>query len=145
MNMFNRLFALIGLVLLMGCIGEPKITEVGSSTRLYDLGELGSKEGSLTNYEIEGVDAYYYVVRIPFSSNEFDTYLLKIESDTMFTAIPTTIGEETVYFGFSTPTDETPHMIFWHEGNKMLSISTDASVKDLDVMLDLYDYYLNNR
>lgn len=144
MKIFSKLFVLFGIVLLAGCISGPRIKEVSSTTRSYDFGEIGIREGTLTFYEIEGVDAHYFIAQVPFELGEFASFLAEIDSDTMRYATPKTVGDNVVYLGFSGPLDETPYMIFWHEGSQMLSVSTDAAVKDIDVMLELYEYYLDN-
>ena len=144
MRMLSKLFVLFGIVILAGCISGPKITERSSSVKSTSFGDGLVRDTHVTYYEIEGVEQYYLIAQVPFSSEEFADFLEYVDSDTQMSAVQEEFRKQTVYFGYSRLTDTVPYMIFWHDGDTMWSVSNDAAIRDLDVMMLLLEFHFDS-
>lgn len=137
------LISLFIIVFLMGCLGSRSFKKVSEYSRPVGFDDFGTMDMAFELYDVSNSEIHYYVGSTSMTATEFDELVFS-ESEIIK---PREIRDTAVFVTYLSfeKIDEEVFSLLWHSEGKLYQIGNSASTRDLEIMIDLFNYYFTKQ
>lgn len=129
--------ALIGMVLLMGCLETRTFTKTNEGMRPMDLGSIGTVNATNERYTVSTENAWYDIMSMPLNEDGVQ-YVLGLFSE-MYSE-----GEldgRAVYFTYTDSERTNINSIIWYDNGVLYLANSPAPEANYDTLYALFKFY----